>query len=135
MYVYLLWCILCMHSILKWCTSDAIAVITLLSACLLIADRATSYFLTKTFLELPLTLVQMFVQFIICYYMIDLQVRKSLSPRAIFGILSLSYSDYMDAESIQRLSEMLIPQIPSLSRGASSTSSWPLGVSGALPAQ
>ena len=37
-------------------------------------DRASSYFLTKTFLELPLGLVQTFVQFIICYFMINLQV-------------------------------------------------------------
>ena len=37
-------------------------------------DRASSYFLTKTFLELPLTLVQTFVQFIICYFMINMQV-------------------------------------------------------------
>jgi hypothetical protein len=35
--------------------------------------RATSYFLTKTFLEIPLTFVQTLVQFIICYFMINLQ--------------------------------------------------------------
>ena len=38
-------------------------------------DCAISYFLTKTCLELPLTFAQMFVQFIIVYYMINFQVR------------------------------------------------------------
>ena len=38
------------------------------------ADRAATYFLTKTMLELPVTLVQTLVQFIMCYNMIGLQV-------------------------------------------------------------
>ena len=42
-----------------------------------ITDCAISYFLTKTCLELPLTFAQMFVQFIIVYYMINFQVLAS----------------------------------------------------------
>ena len=44
-------------------------------------DRASSYFLTKTILELPLNLIQMFVQFIIVYYMINMQVRVRVRVR------------------------------------------------------
>jgi hypothetical protein len=41
-------------------------------------DRASSYFLTKTILELPLNLIQMLVKFIIVYYMINMQVRVTV---------------------------------------------------------
>ena len=63
------------------------------------ADRAATYFLTKTLLELPVTLVQMLVQFIMCYNMIGLQVlhrhcisKTSSTPTAIKNIGCVKFS-------------------------------------------
>lgn len=81
--------------------------------------RATSYFLTKTFLEIPLTFVQTLVQFIICYFMINLQGNFIYIVLAAWGLGCASCSVAVmigclvaDVKDVSELAPLLfVPQL------------------------
>ena len=106
------------------------------------ADRAATYFLTKTMLELPVTLVQTLVQFIMCYNMIGLQVLlcRYISEDILCSHCNHEFSLYFLQELNQYFAHCHFAYPPHIhfswsSREISCTSFWRLGDWGAPPAQ
>lgn len=87
--------------------------------CLLFIDGIASYFLCKLTTELPLTFCQTIVQFLLAYFLIDLQGSFILIVLAAFGLgmisnsiavmMSCALPDVKDVQELVPL--MFVPQI------------------------
>ncbi len=83
------------------------------------ADKAPAYFLSKIFMEIPLTFVQMLVQYILVYFMMDFQGNFILMVLASFALSMVSNSVAMalgclvpDVKDVTELAPLLfVPQI------------------------
>ena len=83
------------------------------------SDGAPAYFLSKIILEIPLVLLQVLVQFVICYFLLDMQGNFGIIVASVFGLsmaatsiaiaLGCSVKDVKDATEMAPL--LFVPQM------------------------